>query len=65
MSVCDIHLEHPVEPVIYDLMHTLSVCILYRSMKQHGVSNDPVTFECHMYTYVLPCEHQKLSEIDG
>ncbi len=33
-------------------------------MKQDGVSNDPATFSCHMFTYALVCAHKKVSEID-
>ena len=43
----------------------VTACSMYTSMKQDGVSNEPVTFACHMCTYTLPWVHQKLSEIDG
>jgi len=41
-----------------------SRCRMHNSVNQDGVSNEPVTFECHMCTYVLTCTHPKLSEID-
>ena len=40
----------------------VTTCIIHTSMKQDGVSNEPVTFACHMCTYTLPCAHQKLIE---
>jgi hypothetical protein len=33
-------------------------------MKQDSVSNESVTLACHMCTYALTYEHQKLNEIE-
>jgi hypothetical protein len=33
-------------------------------MKKDVVSNEPVSFSCHMFTHDLVCDHKKVSEID-